>query len=177
MNYEEITVNQLFRNRKMTDNQHPGIESTGKVVELKKALSQKKPQIGTLDFSGKILEKAPELLNIKLKDVLASAWLKHQQVEQCLEQSKKSPDETFLVPLIDHTVTSEHHPQVEISVDGVSLGKVDFKILLKLELKGIILKIKGDKIEGVKAGSCQCKASLTCEGIPVFDDQSEAWEF
>jgi len=116
-------------------------------------------------------------LDIKLKDILESAWKKYSQVEQCLEQGKENPDETYLVPLIEHTVVSEHHPKIEISLDEVFLGEVDFEILLKLELKGIILKIKGEKINGVKAGSCQCKGSLACEGIEIFEDISEIYVF
>ena len=177
MNYDEITISHLFRNN-ITSEYKPGhFDSSGKIQELQKAVSQRKTGMEIAAFSRKILEKTAELLNIKLKDVLGNAWMKYRQVEQCLEQGKENPDETFLVPLIDHTITSEHHPQLEISLDEISLGKLDFKILLELKLKGIILKIKGQEIVGVKAGSCQCQASLDCEGIPVFDDQSDTWDF
>ena len=177
MNYEEITVNHLFRNKITGENKSGRFESSQKIQELQKAVSHRKPGMEIAAFSGKILEKTPELLNIKLKDVLGNAWMKYRQVEQCLEQGRQNPDETFLVPLIDHTVVSEHHPQLEVSLDEISLGKLDLKILLELKLKGIILKIKGEEIAEVKAGSCQCQASLACEGIPVFEDQSDTWDF
>ena len=177
MNYEEITLNQLFSNKISTENKSSLFEPSQKIQELHKVVSQKKSGMEIAAFSEIILGKVPDLLNIKMKDILGTAWMKYQQVEQCLEQGKQNPDETFLVPLIDRTVVSEHHPQLEITLDKMSLGKLDFKILLELKLKGIILKIKGEKVIDVKAGSCQCQASLDCEGIPIFEDQSDTWEF
>ena len=177
MNYEEFTVYQLFRNKISNENKSECFKSSEKIQELQKSVSQRKPEMESVAFFRKILEKTPELLNIKLKNILGSAWMKYQQVEQCLEQGKQNPDETFLVPLIDHIVASEHHPQLEIIFAEKSLGKIDFKILLELKLKGIILKIKGEKVIGVKTGSCQCQATIDCEGIPIFDDQSDTLEF
>lgn len=177
MNYEEVSVNDLFRNRKQNDDQHFQLDSTAKMSKLKETIGAKNPKLDWISVSEKIIEKAPELLDIKLKDILESAWKKYRQVEQCLEQGKENPEETYLVPLLEHTVVSEHHPKIEISIDEVSLGKVDFEILLKLELKGLVLKIKGDKIEGVKSGSCKCKGSLACEGIVIFEDNSETYDF
>ncbi len=177
MNYEEVSVNYLFRNSKAFEDKTFRIKSSEKIAELKKTIGIKKPHLEWEMVSAKIIGKAPELLDIKLKDILESAWKKYNQVEQCLEQGKENPDETYLVPLIEHTVVSEHHPKIEIRLNEVSLGKVDFEILLKLELKGIILKIKGDKINGVKTGSCKCKCSLDCEGIVIFEDSSETYDF
>jgi hypothetical protein len=177
MNYEDVSVNYLFRNSKAFNDHTFSIDSSEKIAELKKTIGEKKPHFEWNLVSEKIIEKAPELLDIKLKDILESAWEKYQQVEQCLEQGKENPDDTYLVPVAEHTVVSEHHPKIEISLDEVSLGKVDFEILLKLELKGIILKIKGEKIIGVKTGSCKCKCSLSCEGIVIFEDSSETYDF
>lgn len=177
MDYNNITVNDLFRNRKDKDSKAFQIESSEKMAELKREIAQKKPQVEWASFSDRVLNKTPEFLDIKLKDILGNAWKKYRQVEQCLEQGKENPDETYLVPMVDHTVVSEHHPELEISIDELPFKRVKFDILLKLEIKGIILKIKGSEIVGVKTGTCQCKGSLGCEGITIFEDSSESIEF
>jgi hypothetical protein len=177
MKYEEVSVNYLFRNSQNIYNQNARIESSEKIAELKKTISKEKSQLEWADVSGKIIKKSSELLDIRLKDILESAWVKYSQVEQCIEQAKENPEETYLVPLLNHMVVSDHHPQIEIRIDEVLFGKVNFEILLKLELKGIILKIKRGKIDGVKVGSCQCKGSLACEGIVLFEDNSETYDF
>jgi len=177
MKYEEVTVNYLFRNSKNIHNESARIESSEKIAELKVKIGKEKPQMEWTNVSDAILKKSPELLDIKLKDILDSAWKKYRQVEQCMEQAKENPDESYLIPLLDHSIVSEHQPQIEISSDEVLLMKVNFEIFLKLELHGIILKIKGDKIEEVKAGSCQCKGMLSCEGIKLYEDSLETFEF
>ena len=177
MNFEEITLNQLFEG-KVTGGNKPGhFDSSEKIQGVQKKISQKNQEVGSSFFTGKILEKTSELLNIKLKDVLVNGWKKYQQVEQCLEQGKENPDEMFKVPILDHTITSEHHPQLDIIFAGESQAKLDCKLLFKLNLHGIMLKIKGEKIVGVAAGSCQCHAALDCEGIPLFEDSSETYDF
>jgi hypothetical protein len=177
MDYNNETVNGLFRNRKYKDSGAFRIESAEKMAELKKEFIQKKPLQEWDSFSDKLLDKSPELLDIKLKDILGNAWKKYRQVEQCLEQGKENPDETYLVPMVDHTVTSEHHPELEISIDELPFKRVKFDILLKMELKGIILKIKGSEIVGVNTGTCRCSGSLGCYGITIFEDSSETIEF
>jgi hypothetical protein len=177
MDYNNETVNDLFRNRKYNDSSDFRIESSEKMAELKEEFIQKKPREEWDSFTDKLLDKSPELLDIKLKDILGNAWKKYRQVEQCLEQGKENPDETFLVPMVDHTVLSDHHPEIDIRIDEVPFKRVKFDISLKMELKGIILKIKGSEIVGVKTGTCQCSGSLGCYGITIFEDSSEVIEF
>jgi hypothetical protein len=177
MNYEEVSVSYFFTNREIIDKQVTAFETSEKFAILRNTIIQKKPQMLWSSVSNEIAKKVPELLDIKLKDILVGAWKKYQQVEQCLEQGTDNPDETFLVPLVKHNIVSEHNPKIEIRIDEVYIGQIDFEILLELELNGIILKIKGSKIEGIKAGSCKCKGSLASEGVVLFQDSTETCYF
>jgi hypothetical protein len=177
MNYEEVSVNYFFRNKEIIGNQKTAFETSQKILNIRDSINQKKPQLMWPSVFKEVEKKCPELLDIKLKDILVEAWKKYNQVEQCLKQGVENQDETFLVPLIQHSIISEHHPKIEIKVDEINLGTIDFEIKLELELEGIILKIKGSKITGVNKGSCKCKALLACEGIILFQDTSETYSF
>jgi len=177
MNYEEVTLNYFFRNLEVIGNKNTTVESSEKMAELRNTISKKEPLMEWTSVYKKVVEKSSELLDLKMKDILESGWRKYKQVEQYLEQGQANPEVIFMVPLVNHTIVSEHHPKIEIRINESYMGKIDFIILMKLELSGIILNIKGSKIEGVKAGSCKCKGSVACEGIVLFEDSSQTYDF
>jgi hypothetical protein len=177
MKYEDVTMNYFFQNLEIISHQSTSVDSSKKIAELRSTVNEKLPLVEWTSVYNQILGKCPELLEFKLLDILIGGWRKYQQIEQYFEQGKTNPEVSFSVPLVNHTIVSEHHPKIEIRMNEIKLGTIDFEILLKLELSGIILNIKGGEIDGVKAGNCKCKGSVACEGIVLFDDSSETFEF
>lgn len=177
MKYDEITMNYFFRNLELQDSRLNTVASSGKIEAVKSSLSEKGPKtIWTLLWP-KIVESCPKLLDIKLKDILMGGWKKYELVESYKEEGKAHPEVTYSVPMVNHTIVSEHHPKIEISYRQTELGTVNFTILLKLELSGLILNIRGGNIDGVSAGTCRCKGSLAVEDVVLFEDSSETYTF
>jgi hypothetical protein len=177
MKYEDVTMNYFFKNRDRISDQATSFETSEKINDLRNLINKKEPLMEWNSVLSQVLKKCPELLELRFKDLLVGGWRKYQQLEQYFDQGKTNPEVSFSVPLVNHTIVSEHHPKIEIKINEIQLGHIDFSILLKLELSGIILNIKGGEIEGVKAGTCKCKGSVTCEGIVLFEDSSETFEF
>jgi hypothetical protein len=107
--------------------------------------------------------KLPELLNIKLADVICGGWNKLRDLAKYTDGDKYPPDQVVLVQLAEHTVSSVHHPYVEILVNGQPRGRIVFDLSVDLTLKGVVLKIQDAKIMAVKSGSCQARGSLAFE--------------
>lgn len=170
-------MNYFFKNREIIGKQLTSVESSEKIAELREKIGKKVPQMKWAAVYNEVMGTCSELLDLKLKNIVEGAWRQYQQVEEYLGQGESDPEATFLVPLINHTIVSEHHPKIEIRIDEVPMGKIDFEIHLELELSGIILKIKESRIDGVKAGSCKCKGSFSCEGIVLFEDSSQTYDF
>jgi len=177
MKYEDVTMNYFFQNREIITNQATSLKTSEKFSELRNSISKKEPLMEWDSVLSQILKKCPELLDLRFKDILVGGWRKYQQLEQYFDQGKTNPEVSFSVPLVSHTIISEHHPKIEIKFNEINMGHIDFSILLKLELSGIVLNIKGGEIEGVKAGNCKCKGSVACEGIVLLEDSSETFEF
>lgn len=177
MKYENVTMNYFFQNGERITDQTKSFETSEKFSELRNSISKKEPLMEWNSVLRQVLKKCPELLELRFKDILIGGWRKYQQLAPYFEQGKTNPEASFSVPLVTHTIVSEHHPKIEIRINEIKLGQIDFSIVLKLELSGIILNIKGGEIEGVKAGNCKCKGSVACEGIVLFEDSSETFEF
>lgn len=177
MKYDEITMNYFFRNLELQDSKLNTLASSGKIEAVKSSLSEKGPKaIWTLLWP-KIVKICPRLLDIKLKDILMSGWKKYELVEGYMKEGQARPEVTYSVPLVNHTIVSEHHPKIEISYKQADLGTINFTILLKLELSGLILNIREGKIDGVNAGTCRCSGTLAMEDVVLFEDSSETYNF
>ena len=177
MKYEEITLNQLFRVPEVHHDKLQEFEIREKVVELKKKITKKEPRLKWRNVLDEILNSGNKLFNVRLKDVLENAWKKYDEIEKYLDTENFDTEETFLIPLARHTIISDHHPAVEIRLGEVFTGKIDFDLHLELAMSGILLMIKKGKIEGVKAGKCQSRGYFSCEGIPLFENESSEFEF
>ncbi|MBT3383286.1 MAG: hypothetical protein HN778_01850 [Prolixibacteraceae bacterium] len=177
MNYEEITLSHFFREQDWHDEKLSKIELKGKVTELKAQINKKEPGLKWENIYREIIETGSNLLKTKLKDILENTWQKYSEVKQYLDEEKYNSEETFLIPLLEHTVVSEHHPKIEIRIGDVYIGKIDFEVNLKLLMSGIILKISQGKIQGVKAGKCKSNGTFLCEGITLFEDENSEFSF
>lgn len=177
MKYEEITLNHLFRVSDFNNEKLERIEIQDKVAELKKKIAKKEPRLKWRKVMEEVLDSSNKLLNVNLKDILENAWRKYDELEKYLDAEKFGTEETFLIPLAQHTIISDHHPAIEIRLGEVFTGKIDFDVHLELVLSGVLLKINQGKILGVKAGKCSSSGYFACEGISLLEDESSEFEF
>lgn len=177
MLYDEMTLNDCFGEEIWKKQALSELENKEKVSGLKQEMVKKSPHLKWKIISRELNGSAKELFNIKLKDILESAWKKYKEVQKYLGDEQAGNNEIFLVPLVEHIVTSDHHPKIELRSGGILLGEINFTIHLKLFLSGVILKINHGKIRGVSAGKCKSQASVSCEGVTLLKDESREFEF
>ncbi len=177
MQNEEIILNHLFRHQDFHEEKISKIEFQDKVTELKKEVRKKEPRLKWKKVLDEVIGTSSKLLNISLKDILENAWKDYIEVKKYLDKNKFNTDEVFLIPLVEHTIISEHYPKIEIRIGETYVGKIDFEVHLTLVLTGIILKICQGEIQGVKRGKCKSEGIFSCEGITLFEDESFEFEF
>jgi hypothetical protein len=177
MKYEEITINHLFGQKKIPPEKLSVVKNKTKFENLRQEVKRNEKIFQWEKIQHEISENCTKLLNVPLKTILTKAWGKYEEVSQYLDVEKFGNENTFLIPIVEHTVVSEHQPKIEISLGKTHLTTVDFDVHLELKLKGVVLKISEGKIQGVNAGSCKSKASLSCEGIILYEDESREFEF
>lgn len=128
-------------------------------------------------FFEEILKQLSELLNIDIRAVLLSVWAKSEEFGKFLNTEDYPPGEIVLVPLAEHTITSEHAPSLKSFLNKIPLAEMTFHINIELALKGAILKIQDGKIMGGTLGSCAGKGSITYgEDQVLLQKESEPWQ-
>ncbi len=176
MNVAPLTLTQFFslQNKELLPDKLSTLESSGQVSTVKEAVAKQAKGVGWGVIEDQIFEKLKDLLAISIPDILVAAWNKYQILLKYLDREKYPPNESFLVPLAEHCITSEHHPYVEILVNEQPVGKIGFDIKVALTLEGIILKIQGGKIKEIFTGTCKGKGTISCDNIVILEKKTES---
>lgn len=117
-----------------------------------------------------VASKIGELFNVELPDLLVSSWKKAKELQEALEESRKSPEEVIILELAEHEITNEYHPFIEVRIAGISLPKkIEFKVQIVTALKGINLKIQGGTITEIQAGSCDFEGKVKYQDLTIAD--------
>ena len=95
-----------------------------------------------------------DVMAVELGEVLDASWKKVGAVAEAMKATREKPGATAVVPLLDHRITSNHEPAVELFLGDQRLCELSFKIALSLQLKGVSLAIAGGRIEEVRSGVC-----------------------
>ena len=117
-----------------------------------------------------LASKITELFNVELPDLFVSSWKKVGELQEALEESRKSPDEVIVLELAEHEITNEYHPYIEIRIAGMPLPKkIEFKVQIVTALKGINLKIQAGTITEIQAGTCDFEGKIKYEDLTIAE--------
>jgi hypothetical protein len=168
------TLDQLFSFEESTRDQLSAVVKSEEFEPIKKRISrQLKGAPLPEGFFEHMMKQVHELLDIDLRAILVRAWVGSEALLNYVAPEKTSTDETLLLRLAEHTVTSQHAPSLKPSLNNVPLGEIKFKILLELTLKGVILKVRNGRIMEFTIGSCEGKGDLRVGDFSLIEKEFE----
>ena len=168
------TINTFFSLQDASQDWASGVLSSQEFSRVKQSITKEiKGFPLPPSFYEKIIQELPQSLDIEIKDILVWAWRKRGEIIQYRDKKKYPPGETYLVPLLEHTVISKHSPTIQPVINNVELPtKIKFDIVLKLKLKGAILDIRDGKIIEILTGSCTGSGSIQYAGITILEKKT-----
>ncbi len=167
----QITLNDFFSTDQVIDEQLDKLEKSEHFTTLKEKVF--KTVLLPAGMYKLLIRQVSDLLNINILEILAGGWGKYSEFLEYLDKEKYPPDETVYVPLIEHTITSNHSPSLQPVINEKSLGKIEFDVNLEFLLKGVILKIRDGKIMGAKIGTIEGKGDVQYDGFKLFEAKSQ----
>ena len=136
------------------------LETSEEAAEIKAALAKAVPGLPLgpiIEGVSKALETA---LDVPISSLLAGAWDRARELRAAMQQTRDSEKDAVLLPLLDHTITSEHRPYVDVVLNGTSIARLVFPLTVTFQLQGIVLRIAKGRIADVLAGQMTIKATL-----------------
>jgi hypothetical protein len=119
-----------------------------------------------------LASKIGELFNVELPELWVLSWKKAGEIQEALEESRKSPEEVIVLDLAEHEITNEYHPYIEIRIAGMPSKKIEFKVQIVTTLKGINLKIQAGTITEIQAGSCDFEGKVQYQDLTIAEKKA-----
>jgi hypothetical protein len=113
-----------------------------------------------------------ELLEIDLLvGVFLPAWRKHPDLQEYRDLDRHPPEETALVPLVEHSIITSHAPTIEPTLASQSLGEIEFEVEGEFLIKGAILEVRDAKIMKVRIGGIDGTGTLGLAGVSFLEKE------
>ena len=159
--------------KKHLEDKRSGMEATPTFEFLKETLAREVKDVLWPTAYETIASKIDALLGVRLSDIMIGAWKKLGILIKYSDPEKYGPEETFLIPLAEHTITSSHKPYIIVIINGLPAKQINFSITLSLILKGFVLKVQDGKIKEIQTGTCQGKGVIKCEEVTIMEKQTD----
>jgi hypothetical protein len=117
--------------------------------------------------------KVCELLDIKVPDVLISAWKKVQDIQKVLAESRKTPDKIVYLELAEHTIDYNSKPSIDVKIKRATVKKLELPIQLGFKLRGFVLKIQNGGIREMQTGNCEAKGTIKYGPLTIAEKKLE----
>lgn len=121
--------------------------------------------------------KIGELLDIKIHDILLTAWKKVEAVQKALEDSKQTPDKAVYLDLTEHSLDYETKPFIDVKIKSASVKKLTLNVALNLKIKGFGLKIQNGVIREMQTGKCEGKGNIKFAKMSIAEKKFEPIKF
>ena len=121
--------------------------------------------------------KICELLDIKIHDILMTAWKKADALRQALADSKTDPERSIYLDLAEHSIDYETQPFIDVKIKGASVKKITLTVMLNLKLRGFTLKVQNGAICEIQTGSCDGKGTIKYEKLAIAEKKLSPIKF
>ena len=136
------------------------LETTEEAAEIKRALAKAVPGLPLGPIIEGVSKGLETALDVPISSMLAGAWDRARELRAAMQQTRDSEKDAVLLPLLDHTITSEHRPYVDVVLNGTAIARLVFPLTVTFHLEGIVLRIAKGRIADVLAGQMTIKATL-----------------
>jgi hypothetical protein len=120
-----------------------------------------------------VIEAAFEALDITFSDVLTGAWSRYSELLQAAELTRADPSRREDVVLAEHTVTSEHRPQVDVLVDDSLVASIHLLVELVCTVRALTVAVERAAIVEVGSGSARVELTVSVDDEPLWRRERE----
>ncbi len=110
-------------------------------------------------------------LELDLFALLAHGWAKHSELRAAAHRTRGSRGSEEIVPLATHTVTSAHHPSVDVLVDGAPVTTVAVDLTVVFRIRALVAVVQDARLTALHSGECGVEAKLAVRGVDVATRQ------
>jgi hypothetical protein len=120
-----------------------------------------------------VIDAALEVLDIPFSDVLTAAWSRYSELMQAADLTRADPGRREDVVLAEHTVTSAHHPHVDILVDDTLVASIRLQVDLTCTIQALTVAVERAAIVEVGSGTAHVELTVGIGDQPLWTRQHD----
>lgn len=147
----------------LTDRMRPQVPATG-LVSGRVPRTHPIPRSASRLLDARVLEAALRFLDQDPHPLLLTGLARYRALSDAARDTLAAPGKDVVVTLVEpYRVTSRHHPEVAVIIDGTEVGAVEFDLDVTFAMGETSLAVRKGEIAAVDcvAGSLTLDLSLT----------------
>ncbi len=145
------------------------LESDPHLHRLKERLAKEAKRVNWDGLSDVLAQKAIELLDVPVLEILLRAWRKYEEVKKIADDLHPQR-EPRRVPLATHSIESRHTPCLEIVIRGLPKKiTISFIVVITIMLEGLLLRIEEGTIKAIETGILTGQGALSLESAVLVE--------
>ena len=144
------------------------MESDPRLQTLKERLAKEAKKVNWDGLSDVLAQKAIELLDVPVLEILLRAWRKYEQVKKLADDHPRG--KSMRVRVATHSFESQHRPCLEIIVRGLPKKiTINFSVLVTVTLDGLLLRIEDGSIKAIETGTLKGQGAFSLESAVLIE--------
>lgn len=161
------------------DTRHDAVERVtqalydhGAVAQLGEALARLSWRATRL-VCRRLAETTADLVDVDLADMVAAGWQKYTGLANAAWETVDRPGSEKLVDLAGHRIACVRRPQVDVFVDDVLVGSVQFELKSELVVGAVVARVSEGRLTAVESGRCRLSVSLSWLEATIAEHEAE----
>jgi hypothetical protein len=109
-------------------------------------------------------EALGEQLDQDIGELLVKGWSSFRELIKAAERTRDDPGSPEDVMLVQHDITTDFRPSVEVLLNGVPVATLRFTLTIGLRLDGVIAVVERGKLAALRAGELSATAKIELDG-------------
>ncbi len=172
MESKNVTLKDFFDWQKISKATLGELHTKDGVGELKIQLNNVSPELEWKAVWSAVTSHLDKLLDLDVSEILLRAWKNCRDLSKYRDAQQYPPDRFYLAPLLEHSITSKHKPEIVVEIEPLFKQTIPFDITLKLTLKGFTLEIQAGKITKIHTGTCKGSGTVQCMNLTLLEKAS-----
>ena len=172
MDINTSSLKDFFGNKNVAGTTLHELHAKEAISELKIQLNNVSPELEWKAVWNSVIDHVAKLLDIDISEIMLRTWKNYHDLVKYCDAKKYPTDHSFLAPLLEHTITSKHQPQIVVEIEPLFKKTIPFDIMLKLVLKGFTLEIQAGKIKKIHTGECKGSGTVQCMNVTLLEKAS-----
>jgi hypothetical protein len=111
------------------------------------------------------------LLEQDLGQLLIAGLRHHGALVAAARATEENPAAVEVVQLAAHSITSTHHPYVDVVINGVKLTTVHFDLDFTFDVDALVGTVRSAKLVNIQSGHCLVTVALAYGGYEIASRQ------